>query len=116
VRDAASSRFSLRVLAALPVGGASLAGDDTALQQLAQHAPQRALVVFAAGQQPTAEALSFVRSVRGKLGATRPLLVLLAGSANGLADAEPDEQAIWRRSLGTLGDPYLWLDTLGASR
>jgi hypothetical protein len=57
-----------------------------------------------------------VRSVRGKLGATRPLLVLLAGSANGLADAEPDEQAIWRRSLGTLGDPYLWLDPLGASR
>jgi len=112
---AASSRFSLRVLAALPAGGASLAGDDTALQQLAQHAPQRALVVFAAGQQPTADALTFVRSVRGKLGAARPLLVLLAGSAKDpLADAEPDEQAIWRRSLGTLGDAYLWLDTLGA--
>jgi hypothetical protein len=108
----------VRVVATLTAGGASLDGDAKTLRALAAHAPQRALVVFAAGQQPTADSLNFVRAVRTALGAGRPIVVVLAdaGADGAFADAEPEEHAIWRRSLAGLGDPHLWLETLEPAR
>jgi hypothetical protein len=118
VGAAAGARFSARIVATLPVGGASLAGDDQALKELGRQKPQRVLMVFAAGQQPTADTLAFLRAARGALGAGRPIVVLLAEDAGqgAFRDAEPEEQAIWRRSLGTLGDPHLWIETLEVAR
>ncbi|MEO6594794.1 MAG: DUF2868 domain-containing protein [Planctomycetota bacterium] len=118
VSAAVAARFAVRVIATLSAGGTSLAGDAQALQALAARKPQRTLVVFAAGQQPTQDTLAFASSIRGALGVGRPIVVLLAqATADGaFTDAEPEEHAIWRRSLGTLGDPYLWLETLEGPR
>jgi hypothetical protein len=118
LRTALAARSGLAIDAPLAVGGAVLADDERALQQLAARPPQRALVVFAPGQQPTADTLAFLRGVRARLGAGKPIVAVLggAGSDGALRDAEPDEHTIWKRSLGTLGDAHLWLEGLEGAR
>ncbi|MBI5851168.1 MAG: DUF2868 domain-containing protein [Planctomycetes bacterium] len=110
-------RFAQDPRTTLAVGGASLDADRAALRRIGEVRPPRAVVTFAAGQQPTADALAFLRDLRVALGAARPIVVVLVDQKDGarFGDALAEEHAIWRRSLGTLGDAHLWLETLGVS-
>lgn len=114
VRDVVTRRFGADVRDVLAVGGADLAQDRAALTSLGDAHASRVCLVAAAGQQPTADVLDFCRSLRTAIGAARPIVVGLldlrpGGSAH---DAEPDERAVWRRALGALDDPHVWVETL----
>lgn len=111
------ARFAHEQSGSFAVGGASLDDDAAALSAIRDARPPRAIVCFAAGQPPTADVLAFLRDLRGALGAGRPIVVLSieTPTPGRFVDALPEELAIWRRSLGTLGDAQLWLETLEAS-
>ena len=103
----------MRVIASLSAGGAALEDDERALAALRGNKAHRLLLAFAAGRQPTADVLQFVRRAREEFGAGRPIVVALleARDDGTLSPADPEEHAIWRRSLGTLGDAHLWVET-----
>lgn len=98
-------------------GGADLVADDQAIARATGGTQGRIVVAVAAGHQPTRDVLGFLRRLRQAAGSSRPLLVtLLEPMADGtFAAAEPDEHAAWRRSLGALDDPYLWVDGSGGA-
>lgn len=116
--SAIAKRWSLDVVASASVGGKDLGDDERALQQITRTAPRRVVLVFPPGQQPTADAVNFLRAIRKHLGPTKPLVVTLAGAGEDgtLGGAEPGEHDIWRRSLAAIGDAYLWLEPIEAAR
>lgn len=112
--SALARRWSLDVVASANAGGADLGDDERALQHVTRSAPRRVVVVFPPGQQPTTDAVGFLRAIRKRLGPTKPLVVTLAAAAGdgSLTGAEPGEHDIWRRSLAAVGDAYLWLEPI----
>lgn len=117
-RDAAVAqlvrRFGADVRQVHEAGGADLAADESAVDALRQAGATRVAFVAAAGQQPTADVLGFLRVVRAALGAGRPIVVGLLdiGADGSCIDAADDERAAWRRALGTLDDPHLWVEAM----
>lgn len=106
-------RLRFEVRGTFAAGAADLAADGQALQALQKASASRVVVAFAAGLQPTAEVVGFLRSLRSALGPGRPLMVvLLAETGDAIADAEAEERSVWQRSLAAVMDPHLWLATL----
>ncbi|MDA1221035.1 MAG: DUF2868 domain-containing protein, partial [Planctomycetota bacterium] len=105
-------RYAADVRAVLPAGGAELEDDDRAL--LGLRGATRVAFVAAAGQQPTADVLDFLRSVREQIGSGRPLVVglLELGRDGATGQVAAEERAAWERALGALGDAHLWIDAL----
>ena len=105
-------RYAADVRAVLPAGGAELEDDDRAL--LGLRGATRVAFVAAAGQQPTADVLDFLRSVREQIGSGRPLVVglLELGRDGATGKVAAEERAAWERALGALGDAHLWIDAL----
>lgn len=114
VRAAVARRFGANVRTVLGAGGEEVAADEAALVELRKAGAARVHFVAAAGQQPTADVVDFLRRVRAILGANRPFVVsLLDLGPDGRAAVVPDDElAIWRRALGALDDPYLWVEAL----
>ncbi len=110
-------RFGADVRASLAAGGADLAADKAVVEELRHAAATRIALVFSAGQQPTAEVLSFLQSVRGAIGPGRPIVTVLVDErADGTyADAEPDEREAFGSTLVSLDDPHLWMETMEVS-
>lgn len=96
----------------LPAGGADLEDDVRALDGL--RGATRVAFVAAAGQQPTADVLGFLRQARDRIGAGKPIVVgLLEIRADGAVGViAADERRAWDRALGALGDAHLWVDAL----
>jgi hypothetical protein len=97
-----------------PVGAADLAGDSRAVEALRAAAASRVRFVAAAGQQPTAEVLGLLRAVRDAVGPGRPVVVGLLDLRAGdrIEPVGEDERATWRRALGALDDPHLWVEAM----
>lgn len=113
VTDHLQRRFGADVRAVLDAGGADLAADRDTVRALREAGAGRVAFVAAAGQQPTSDVLGFLRAARGAIGAGRPIVVgLLELGDGGGRDATDEELAAWRRSLGTLDDPHLWVETM----
>ena len=88
-------------------GGAELAADNAAVEQLGNTDAVRVILLVAAGHQPTADVRDFLVRLRTTLGCEKPVVVALLG-------AEVGEQQAWKRSLGALDDPYLWVERMEA--
>ena len=114
VAAAIGRRFGLTVRETMLAGGAALDADERALATIGRAKPQRLVLAFAAGQQPTTDALGFVRRARLALGSAKPIVVTLIDLRTdaSLADADDQERAIWRRSLTALADAHLWVEAL----
>jgi hypothetical protein len=112
VADQLRARYAADVRALLPAGGADLDGDDRAIAGL--RGASRVAFVAAAGQQPTADVLGFLRQARAQVGAGRPIVVglLELSGDGGVGHIKLDERHAWDRALGGLGDPHLWVDAL----
>ncbi|MCA8969657.1 MAG: DUF2868 domain-containing protein [Planctomycetes bacterium] len=113
VRDELTRRYASDIRAMHGVGGADLGADERAVDALGREAASRVILVAAAGQQPTREVLDFVLAIRRAVGAGKPIVAVLLEFANGAAvgDALEEERAQWRRSLGTLDDPHVYVAT-----
>ncbi|HLU40210.1 MAG TPA: DUF2868 domain-containing protein [Planctomycetota bacterium] len=95
----------------LAVGGADLALDRAAVETLRKAGAQRALLVLAAGSQPTKDVLDLLRALRQALGPRADLGVALVHDDPRTPVAN-DELAGWRASLDRMVDPYLGLQRL----
>ena len=71
---------------------------------------------IAAGHQPTRRRARVPPRLRAAVGADTPIVVgLLDVGAGGVcADAGEQEGATWRRALGALDDPHLWVEAMEA--
>ena len=116
IRALAERRFGTAKLTLAAAGTADLDADRAAVRAVGQAKVARVAFVAAAGHQPTADVLAFLRLLRAELQGSTPVVVgLVDFSADGtFHDAEPDELEAWRRSLGALDDPYLWVEPMGA--
>jgi len=109
-------RFAVPVREMITAGTAALTTDDDAIQRTRGQRAARVVFFVAVGHQPTADVLGFLRRLRAAIGATVPIVVgLVDFAADGRClDAEADERSAWKRSLGALDDPYLWVEAMGA--
>ncbi len=112
VSEQLAARYAADVRAVLPAGSADLEDDVRALDGL--RGATRVAFVAAAGQQPTADVLGFLRQARDRIGAGKPIVVgLLEIRADGAVGViAADERRAWDRALGALGDAHLWVDAL----
>ncbi|MCA8952180.1 MAG: DUF2868 domain-containing protein, partial [Planctomycetes bacterium] len=116
VGELVERRFGAPPRDVLPAGTAELAADAAAVEEVRSRGTERVAFLAAAGHQPTGDVLAFLRQLRSALATTVPIVVGLVelGSAGGGTDvdAEADERAAWRRALGALDDPYLWVEPI----
>lgn len=110
-------RFGVPVREIVTAGTAALTADDDAIDRTSDQRAGRVAFFAAAGHQPTADVLSFLQRLRGAIGATVPIVVgLVDFDTDGRClDADRDERSAWKRSLGTLDDPYLWVEAMGTT-
>jgi hypothetical protein len=118
-----AAKFAGTAEARVAAGTADVEDDARAIATARSRPFDRAIVVFAAGCQPNAEILAFLRELRTAMGGAKRIVVLVVASEAGASgvthrfvDAESAELDIWRRSLASLADPFLAVDTVGGAR
>jgi Protein of unknown function (DUF2868) len=108
------ARFHRQVAATFGAGLADVAEEQRTLAALGKVRAQRVVVVMPEGQQPTKDVTRFLGALRTKLGAECGIVVgLIARTADGFKDVDPDEIDTWRSRLLAEGDPYLSLQNMG---
>lgn len=110
-------RFGVTAREVVEAGTADLVTDEDAIRRASGHRAARVAFLAAAGHQPTGDVLAFLGRLRAAVGPTVPIVVGLVDFASDgeLLDAEEDERAAWKRSLGALDDAYLWVEAMGAA-
>jgi len=116
--EAVAGRFGAAPRGLVLAGGAALEADDRAIAELAALGPARVVLVVAAGHQPTADVLGFLRRLRAALATKITMVVGLLdiGADGAMRDADEGERDAWRRALAPLDDPYLWVEAMGGAQ
>ncbi len=114
VRSLVEQATGAEVRGVHPVGQSELAADERALGALRSSSASRVALLAAAGQQPTKDVLQVLQQTREAIGPRQPLVVWLIEPkpGGGCIEAEAEELAQWKRSLSTLGDPWLWVEAM----
>jgi hypothetical protein len=120
IADAALSqslteRFGAAPATVHPVGEVDFAGDEAALDAVANAPADEGLyVVVASWEPPVGDQLDLLEAVRQRGGPGRPVLVVLHGkSADGVpASPEARHRAVWERAIRRRGDPRMFVAAL----
>jgi hypothetical protein len=110
------ARFRLAGHEGLRGAGGKDDGDGQGLLQECERLPagQVVMVLVEAWEAPGKAILHFLRALRLRAGARRPIIVLLLNGPVGQRRLpDPEDESVWSRRLATLGDPYLRVEPLG---
>jgi hypothetical protein len=91
-------------------GRASLTQDRETVERIAAVAPQQVVVFTRAYEPPLLELLDFVVMLRRRLRETVSIIVCPLPEAGGHATAEQIDA--WRRTVGTLRDSKVYVETI----
>jgi hypothetical protein len=94
-------------------GTCSTQQDSDTVASLCALRPEGIVVVAKSWEPPLLEFLDFLRAIRERCDGPQPLIVLLWGGADGVADADIET---WRVTLRQLENPDLHLEVMDAAR
>ena len=94
-------------------GARSTQQDSDAVASLCALRPEGIVVAAKSWEPPLLEFLDFLRAIRERCDRPQPLIVLLWGGADGVADADVET---WRVTLRQLENPDLHLEVMDAAR
>jgi len=113
-----AERFGAAPATVHPVGAVDFAGDEAALDAIANAPADEGLyVVVASWEPPVGDQLDLLGAIRQRGGSRRPVLVVLHGKRSNGEASEPEarHQAVWERAIRRRGDPRMYVAPLLAA-